>query len=120
MLHKMDAVGYNTRNQKLIRWKFHLLPDLPFVLMPRVSRFDQISACSDLQHQIDKMLQLEVVNAGRNIHAITSMKPHSVLRYASQRVIDCFYPERDELPAFIDARIRRSIVVRSHPGIVNL
>ena len=99
---------------------FDLLPDRPFVLVARVGRLDQIGAGADLQHQVDEVLELEVVHARRDVDAVAGVEADAVFRNAAQRVVQRLDAQRDELAAVLDRGVERAVVVRRHARIVDL
>ena len=58
------------------------------MLVPRIGTFKQISSGVYLQQQIDKVLQLEIGYARRDVDAVAGVKPHPVRRDSAQGVID--------------------------------
>src|SRR6185437_12500591 len=101
----MHAMRDYAWDQDLALGQFDVLPHLPFVLVTRVRRLDEIGRRPDLQHEVYEMLQLEVVNARRDVHAVAGVKADSIFRYAAQGVIDGLDAQRDELPAVLDRRV---------------
>ena len=77
-------------------------------------------ASADLQHQIDKMLELEIVHARRDVDTVAGVEADMVFRDAAQCVIERLDAKRDELAAVVDRGVDLTIVVRRHPRIVDL
>ena len=67
MLDEVHAVRDHAGDQELLVWQLDLPPDRPFMLVTRIRRFDDEGASADLQHQIDEMLELEIVHARRDV-----------------------------------------------------
>ena len=95
-------------------------PHLPFVLVTRIGGLDQIGAGADLQHQVDEVLQLEIVHARRHVDAVAGVEADPILGNAAQRVIDRLDAQRDEARQSSIEASGRAIVVGRHARIVDL
>ena len=76
MLDEMDAVRHHAGYEDLVVGQLHLLPDRPLVLVARVGGLDQVGRGADLKHQVDEVLQLEVVHARRDVGAVAGVEAH--------------------------------------------
>ena len=79
VLHKRNAVGHDPRDDDFVVREIDLLPDPPLVFVPRIGRLDRVRASADLQHQIDKVFQVQVVDAWCDIGAIAGVETHAIL-----------------------------------------
>src|SRR5436190_10581841 len=61
MLDDIAGMADNTRNQNFSVRQLHVLPGFPLMLMPRVCCFDRIGSCFHFEHQIDHMLERQIV-----------------------------------------------------------
>ena len=54
----------------------------------------------DLEHEIDVVLQLEIVRARPDVDAVAGVKPHTLFGNAAQCVVQDLDPQRNEFSAF--------------------
>ena len=62
------------------------------MLMARIGRLDHERCGADLQHQIDEMLELEVVHPRRDVGAVAGVEADLVLGDVAQRVVQRLDP----------------------------
>src|SRR5262245_47654968 len=74
MFDEMQAMRHRAGDQELVVRQCDLAPDRPFVLVTRVRCFDDESAGSHFEHQIDEVLELEVMRARRDVDAIAGVE----------------------------------------------
>ena len=90
------------------------------MLMARVGGLERIGAGVDLQHQIDEVLQLHVVDARADVDAVAGVVADAIGRQAAQRVIEDFDAVRRPFAAGVDIRLRVHHVIRSQERVVDL
>ena len=88
MLDQADAMRDHAGDEEFVVGQLHLLPELPLMLVARIGSLEGVAASVELQHQVDEVPQLEVMDARRHIGAVAGVKAHAVHRNAAQRVID--------------------------------
>src|ERR1700704_141166 len=55
MFHHIGGMADDAWNERLAGGQFHILPDLPFVLVSRIGALDHIGADVDAQDEIDNV-----------------------------------------------------------------
>jgi hypothetical protein len=74
-------------DQQLAVRQLRLLPHPPLVLVPRVAGLEGIGAGVDAEHNVDDVLQIEVVHPRTHIDAVTGVIAHPLGRDAGERVV---------------------------------
>ena len=107
-------------DENLAIGQLHVFEKLPFMLVSGIGSLDRICAGANLQHQVEVIAQLEVVDTRRNVDAVACMKTDTILGNSPQRIVDRLDPCRDELTAFLDAGAGRAVIMRRHARVVDL
>jgi hypothetical protein len=61
MLDDVGRVAHNTGNEQLVVRKRNVLPDAPFMLVPRIARLDRIGTGIDAEHEVMSASGMSVV-----------------------------------------------------------
>src|SRR5690349_2778161 len=87
MLHYVGRVGDDTRHQDLSVRQLDALPHRVLVLMPRVRALDEIRLRLYAQHEIDDVLELDVVGMRPVPAAPAEVIAHAIFGDVAQRMI---------------------------------
>ena len=120
VLDQRDTMRHDAGQQHLALGQLDVLPDRPFMIVPRVRRLEGIGGRLDLQHQVDVVLELEIGGARRDVRAVAGVEAHAILGNAAQRVVEDLDPQGDEPPAFLHADAGRAIPVGHELWVVDL
>ncbi len=120
MLDLIDAMRDNSWNEDLSGRQLDLLPYPPFMLVTRIRGLDRIGLCLDLQHQVDIVLQLQIMHPRRNIHAVAGMEAYPIFRNSLQGMIHHLDMQFDEFAALLQGQSRYAIVMCDQSRIVDL
>src|SRR5690242_15284675 len=90
------------------------------MLVPWVGCFERIRVRIDLEHQVHKVAELEIMYARRHIRAVAGVKAHAVRWYAAQRVVDHLHALPDKSTTLLDRNLRMTIPVRRQTRVVDL
>ena len=100
--------------------ELHGLPHPPLVLVPRVRGLERVGAGADLQHDVDEVLELEVVDPRADVDAVASMPADALAREPPQRVVERLHPHLRPSTDLIDAQLGPRYVVGRQMRIVDL
>src|SRR5262249_38610864 len=92
MLDEYARLRNGPRDENHAIGKSDVLPYAPLVLVARVRGFERDCTGPDLEHDVDEVLELQVVNARTDIDAVTGMPAHAVARDAAQGMVQGFDP----------------------------
>src|SRR3954468_9586715 len=88
MFHNIGGVADDARNQYASGWQLDVLPDLPFMLVPRIGRLDHIGARPHLQDEIDDVPECNVAYMRAGPTAPADVVADALLREALQSRIE--------------------------------
>src|SRR5262245_23100620 len=82
MLDDVARMTDNAGNQNLAARQLHFFPKFPFMLVPRVGCLDGIRAGFHFQHEVDDMLQRQIVRMRSVPTSPANVIAHAILRNA--------------------------------------
>ena len=74
MLDENGGVRNHARYEDFAVRQLNVLPNLPFVFMPRIGGFERIGAGADLQDNVDDILELHVMDTRAHIDAVAGVE----------------------------------------------
>ena len=122
MLDQIGRVADHARQDHLAVRQLDVVPQLPFVLVAHVGRLERIALRLDLQHQVDDVLERQVVGVRAVPGPPAQVIAHAVFRNSLQRMVDGIDAQPGELVAILlDAERRLEHVPPvDQAGIVDL
>ena len=112
VLHDVGVVRDDAGDKNLALGQFHIAPDFPFVLVARVGGLERVSARRNLQHQVDHVLERQVVRVRAVPTAPADVIAHPVFGKPFQRLIQSVHPHLGEFAVIRDGRVRHDHVDR--------
>ena len=106
MLDDIGGVADHTRNDEFAGRQLDVFPHRPFVLVTHVAGLETVCLRAHFKHQIDDLLERQVVRMRAVPGAPAEMVAHAILRNAGKRVIERVDADFHTPPIFGDARLR--------------
>ena len=95
-------------------------PDLPLVLVARIGGLERVIVGADLQHDVDQVLELDVVRARPHVDAVAGVMPDALGRQVAQDVVQHLDIVVRPAPHVLDAHVGLEHVVHGEMRIVDL
>src|SRR5206468_4789205 len=90
------------------------------VLVPRVRGLEGVGAGADLQHHVDEVLQLQIVNARADVDPVAGVPADPVSRQPAERVVQGLHPDLGPAANLVHAELGVRDVVGRQVRVVDL